>query len=88
MDPLGMDTAAVRMLCQQLTAQADHINTTISSLTDALKNTPWVGPGRDRFVAEWETAHAAQLTRVVNALHDAVRMATLNAQQQEVASRR
>lgn len=82
----GMDIAAVRQLSQQLTAKAGEIQTIMSTLTNQLQSTPWVGPDREKFLSDWQSQHVAALTRVKEGLEGAAQLATKNANEQEQAS--
>jgi uncharacterized protein YukE len=82
----GMDVAAVRQLSQQMKAKADEIRQLSQQLTGQLQNTQWVGPDRDRFTNDWQSQHAAALSRVAEGLEQASQAANNNASQQEQAS--
>lgn len=82
----GMDIAQVRTLASQLDHAATEIQQLAQSLTSKLQGTPWVGPDRERFLADWTGHHQSQLNQVVHALQEAARRATANANEQEQVS--
>ncbi len=84
----GMDIEAVRQLAGQMDARAEQISTLMHELTNALENTEWIGPDRDRFVEGWKGTHANQLLTVAQSLREAANIARDNAQQQQDASDR
>ena len=55
-------------------------------LTVVVESIPWVGPDRERFVAEWNGTHRPGLLGLIADLGDAARAATLAADAQESAS--
>ncbi|HRE03091.1 MAG TPA: WXG100 family type VII secretion target [Ilumatobacteraceae bacterium] len=82
----GMDIPAVRQLAQQLTSKADEIQQIMTTLTNLLQNTQWVGADRERYLADWQGSHVTALNNVINGLRDASQKATQNASEQEQAS--
>ena len=82
----GMDVEAVRSLAQQMNAKADEIEQLSSTLSSQLDGTQWVGQDAAGFRGEWSGAHRSQLAGVANALREASRAASNNANQQEQAS--
>jgi uncharacterized protein YukE len=82
----GMDIAQVKALAAQMNNAAGEIQQLAQSLGAKLQGTAWVGPDRERFLADWTGQHQAQLNQVVQALQDASRRANANAAEQEQAS--
>ena len=81
-----MNIDAVRQLAGQMDANAGQIDQLMATLTSALESTEWIGPDRERFLADWQNTHVAQLTAVANSLRDAAKAAMQNADDQEQAS--
>ena len=84
----GMDVGQVRQLAADMNRAADEIRRLGQQITSKLHGTPWAGSDRQRFESDWTGRHVQQLNTVVQALHDASRVATTNAQEQESASSR
>jgi uncharacterized protein YukE len=82
----GMDIAQVRQLASEMTRAADEIRRLSQQITSKLHSTPWAGPDQQRFESDWTGQHTQQLNTVVQALQDAARTATQNAQEQESTS--
>lgn len=82
----GMDIGEVRSLAAQLQNAGNEIQQIANRLTSQLEGTPWVGPDRERFVADWRGQHKAGLMQISQALQTASQMATKNANDQEAAS--
>lgn len=82
----GMNIEEVRSLATQLNAKAEEIRGIMSTLTNALQGTNWVGPDRERYVSEWQSHHVTALNSVINGLQTAAQAATANASEQEAAS--
>ncbi len=82
----GMNIEAVRQLASQMDTHAEQIQQLMGGLTQALENTEWIGPDRERFVGDWHGTHVAQLTAVANSLRDAANAARANADEQEHTS--
>ena len=83
---VGMDSEAVRAFANQLTTDAEQIDTLVNSLTNQLSGVQWIGADASRFTSEWETTYRPQLQSVSTALRDAASVANANATQQEQAS--
>ena len=81
----GMDIPAVRQMAQQMQQAGDQVRDIGTRITQLVQNTPWLGPDRQRFEQEWQQRNQ-QLTQIAQALLDASRVATQNAQQQEQTS--
>ncbi|KRE68516.1 hypothetical protein ASG92_01195 [Arthrobacter sp. Soil736] len=84
----GADTDQLKTLSTKLQQGSAEIEKQKSALTSALQSTDWKGPDADKFRSDWESQHAAQLTKIAQALDEAGRQASRNAQQQEEASHR
>ena len=82
----GMDISGVRQLASQMDQRAEEIRGLMSQLSSALQAAQWVGPDREQFVQQWQSAHCQQLNGVAQGLNEAANRARLNAQQQETAS--
>jgi uncharacterized protein YukE len=82
----GMDIPAVRQLSAQMNQSAGQIRQLMSTLTNQLNGTQWVGPDRSRFEGDWSGTYVQQLTQVASALEDAANRANQNANEQESAS--
>jgi uncharacterized protein YukE len=82
----GMDIPAVRQLSTQMTQSASQIRQLMSTLTNQLNGTQWVGPDRSRFESDWSGTYVQQLTQVASALEEAATRANQNATEQESAS--
>lgn len=84
----GMDIGQVRALAGDLNRAADDISRLAQQIAAKLHSVPWAGPDRQRFESDWTAQHAPQLRTVEQALRDAARIATTNAQEQESTSSR
>lgn len=84
---VGMNVEEVRALATQLNQASEQIKQISSTLTSKLGSTTWVGPDQARFKGEWEGTHATNLRQVAEALNEASRNATTNANEQEQVSR-
>jgi len=82
----GMDVDQVRQLAQALHQASSSLTTMISTLSQQVQHANWIGPDRERFVADWNSHHATALKNVATALQDASTRANLDAQQQDDAS--
>lgn len=83
----GADIAQLKALGTKLQSGSSEIEKQKSALTKALESTDWKGPDADKFRSEWHSTHAAQLAKIAQALEEAGRQASRNAQQQEETSR-
>ncbi|HMS35988.1 MAG TPA: WXG100 family type VII secretion target [Arachnia sp.] len=83
---IGMDPHAVRELARQLETSAGQINDIRGQLSAKLANTQWIGNDAQQFRSAWESEHVASLNRVIEALREAGRTASRNAQAQETTS--
>lgn len=84
---VGADVPALRNLVNVLTGRARRIETTKNQMTALILDLPWVGPDRDRFVAEWNEIHHPNLIRLIDDMTDASGQAARHADAQEAASR-
>lgn len=82
----GMDVGQVRQLASQMTTAAGQIKEIQGSLTSALSATSWVGKDKTRFEGDWTSNYAKALDQVAQAIEDAAKTASSNADQQEQAS--
>ena len=83
----GLDVEQVRNLSSQLRQQADQIQEILSTLTNTLNSTQWMGPDSEQFRNEWSTTHTSALRQVINSMHEASQKAQQNAAEQESVSR-
>ena len=83
----GMDIAQIRNLARQMDQRANEIEGLLSQLTTQMRELPWAGDDRNRFVDDWEGRHAAGLRRVAEGLKHAAKDARDHARNQEWASR-
>lgn len=63
-----------------------ELTTLVAGLTQKVQSAHWVGPDRERFVADWNSHHASALKSVAQALQDTSTRANQDAQQQDEAS--
>lgn len=84
----GADTDHLKTLSTKLQQGSAEIEKQKSALSSALLSTDWKGPDADRFRSDWESQHAANLAKIAQALDEASRQVSQNAQQQEDASHR
>lgn len=83
---LGMDTAAVRQLAQQMDSVADTIQQAMQRLTSQLGSTDWRGNDSNKFRNDWQAMHCRELNHVISNLKANANIARQNATQQEQAS--
>jgi hypothetical protein len=84
---LGANTEQLRNLGTKLQAGSSEIEKQSNVLTKMLEGTDWKGPDADKFRSDWRSNHATALAKVAQALEEAGKQASRNAQQQEDASR-
>ena len=82
----GMNIGEVQALAGEMTRGASEIQRVLQQISAKLDSTGWVGPDQQRFEAEWRGQRTAQLNQVIQALEDAGRIATQNANEQTQAS--
>ena len=83
---LGQNPDEVDALATELDAKADAIELVISSLSDQIDDTTWVGSDRTRFEGAWVGSLSANLRSVAGSLKDAAVAARDNAREQRNAS--
>jgi uncharacterized protein YukE len=83
----GADVEQLRNLGTKLQAGAAEIEQQRTNLSRVLDSTTWEGPDAKHFRSEWSGTHTSALNQVVQALKDAGRKATQNANEQDQASR-
>ncbi|MCB9380929.1 MAG: hypothetical protein H6513_09610 [Acidimicrobiaceae bacterium] len=86
MSVVGADVAALRNFVLGLNKRSREITETTARLTALVEGIPWVGPDRERFIAEWNGTHRPGLLGLIGDLGDAARAAALAADKQEAAS--
>lgn len=86
MGVVGADVPAMRNFVLGLNKRSKEITETTARLTSVVESIPWVGPDRERFVAEWNGTHRPGLIGLIGDLADAARSATRAADAQEAAS--
>jgi uncharacterized protein YukE len=86
MPKLGLDPDALGALQKQLRGDAATIKTLTSKLDGLLRSAWWEGPDATKFRGEWESAHKANLARVVAALETTAQLVAANVTQQQQAS--
>jgi uncharacterized protein YukE len=82
----GMDVEEVRHLAQAMHQASGELTTLVAGLTQKVQSAHWVGPDRERFVADWNSHHASALKSVAQALQDTSTRANQDARQQDEAS--
>lgn len=87
MGVLGGDVGAMRMFAGQLRTRAQLIEGILTRLDPIVRELPWVGSDRDRFVEDWQHVHRTSLVRIVLDLRDASGSVDRHADDQERASR-
>lgn len=86
MGVVGADVGAIRNFVLGLNRRSQEITATTARLTSLVESIPWVGPDRERFVADWNGVHRPGLLGLIDDLVDAAKQATRSADQQEAAS--
>lgn len=86
MAQLGLDTEAMGTLQKSLERDASTIASLTKQLNTQLRAAWWKGPDADKFRAEWEGTHRAQLDRLSAALGAAAKVVGKNITQQTQAS--
>jgi hypothetical protein len=87
MSMVGADVPALRQLCSALGGRARKIEATKNQITALVRDLPWVGTDRDRYVDQWMSIHQPNLIRLIDDLLDASARASRHADAQEAASR-
>ena len=83
----GADTQQLKDLSARLQAGSNEIEKQRNLLAKVLESTKWEGPDATKFRGDWHSQHATALAKVAQALEEAGKQASRNAQQQEDASR-
>lgn len=86
MGVVGADVGALRNFVLGLSRRSQEITATTARLTSLVEGIPWVGPDRDRFIADWNGVHRPGLVGLIEDLVDAAKQATKAADAQEAAS--
>ena len=86
MAQLGLDPEQMGALQKMMQADAGEIRTLARQLDAKLRSAWWKGADADRFRAEWDGTHRAQLERVAAALESAAKVIGTNVAQQTQAS--
>lgn len=84
---IGMTIAQIQGLARAMDQRARQLEALLGQLTTAVREVPWAGDDRDRFVGEWDERHAQHLGEVVGGLRVAARQARDHAAEQERVSR-
>lgn len=86
MAQLGLDPEQMTALQKSFQREAGDIRTLGKQLDGQLKSAWWKGTDADRFRADWESNHKAQLEKIAVALEDAAKRVATNVAQQTQAS--
>ncbi len=65
---IGADVEQLHQLGDQLRTKPGEIEALIATVTNALANTAWQGPARDRFEGEWHSSFRPSLGRLMTAM--------------------
>lgn len=83
---VGGDAPALFNFAHQLRARRQAIQDTAVRLGALVENANWVGPDRERFLAEWRGNHAPQIQQICTDLDGKADQVTRHAQAQAEAS--
>ena len=83
---VGMDVEQVQNLSRQLDQKATDIDNIISTLNSTMQATDWKGQDANQFRNDWNSNLTQKLRQVSQALKDARRKASQNAQEQQTTS--
>ena len=86
MAQLGLDPEQMGALQKAMQRDAGQIRTLTKALDGKLRAAWWKGTDADRFRAEWDSGHKAQLDKVAVALEAAAKVVATNVTQQTQAS--
>ena len=86
MAQLGLDPEQMTALQKSMQREAGSIRTLSKQLDGQLKSAWWKGTDSEKFRAEWDSSHKAQLEKVSAALEDAAKRIATNVTQQTQAS--
>lgn len=84
---VGADVPALTSLVSALIGRARKIERTKDELTMLIRDLPWVGPDRERFLSEWNEVHQPNLIRLIDDMTGASNDVRRAANAQEQASR-
>lgn len=84
----GMNVDAVRTISNQLTQQAEQINTLIGSIGSQVSNAHenWSGPDSEQFQADWQNIYMPHLRQVEQDIRTYAQKAMTNVSNQESTS--
>jgi uncharacterized protein YukE len=86
MAQLGLDPEQMTTLQKALQRDAVAIRSLTKQLDGQLRSAWWKGSDADRFRADWDGGHRAQLEKVSSALEAAAKVVASNVSQQVQAS--
>jgi len=86
MAQLGLDPEQMDALASKMTTESGTIKQIVSSITGQVNSTWWQGPDAERFKGDWQSTHAAALTRAAEALETVAGTVKSEASQQRQAS--
>lgn len=86
MAQLGLDPEQMGALQKLMQRDAGEIRTLTKQLDSKLRAAWWKGTDADRFRAEWDSGHKAQLDKVAAALEAQAKVIATNVTQQTQAS--
>jgi uncharacterized protein YukE len=86
MAQLGLDPEQMGALQKAMQRDAGQIRTLTKQLDGKLRSAWWKGTDADRFRADWDGNHRAQLEKVAVALEAAAKVVATNVTQQTQAS--
>ncbi|MFF1880735.1 WXG100 family type VII secretion target [Pseudarthrobacter sp. NPDC058196] len=82
----GADVAALRSLAAQLDRAADELDEHRAFLSNAVHQSPWLGPDADRFRGQWDGEHNTRVATSARLLRDTAATVRRNADDQERVS--
>ena len=83
----GGDAAALYQFANELRRRRARIDEASKRLGRLVEEAEWIGPDRDRFIADWNGSHLPSLMGVAQELGEAASKVNIAAQKQENASR-
>jgi WXG100 family type VII secretion target len=88
MSMLGMDVEIVRGVSQQLTGQADEIESVIAAVDGLIAEAGnnWTGDDATAFIDSWNSQHKPALTSAADAIRQLSQTAASQADEQEQTS--
>ncbi|HHV20445.1 MAG TPA: hypothetical protein GXZ30_02740 [Propionibacterium sp.] len=87
MGAVGADVGQLRDFSRSLNRRAELIEGLLAKLDPVVRDMPWVGADRDRFVEEWQQVHHKGLLRLALDLRTTSTSCNQHADRQEQASR-